>query len=474
VILASVSASSPFLPAREAVARADARTRLRRAVTLLAMTVAVPGSAQLVAGNRRIGRVAVRCWIALVMISVLTVGFALSARSRLIGLATSLWFLGIARVLLVVMAVAFAYLLIDAWRLSDPLRLSRPQRLFVTSLNGVLCFSVTGALLIASHYVAVQRAFIEHVFASHRVVGAHDGRFNVLLLGGDAGADRVGLRPDSITVASIDAETGRTVLFGLPRNLQNVPFPSGSAMHKQYPHGYNCDGCYLNGIYTWATEHRQLFPGVKDPGVLATTQAVEQITGLSMNYYVLIDMRGFRDLVDAVGGITIDVNERLPIGGVGGPVTGHIEPGRRHLDGYQTLWFARSRATSDDYSRMARQKCVMNAMLHQLRARTVLTHFSKIAKAGQKVISTSIPPSEISRFLDLAGRARRLPINSVSFVPPRINGYAPDYPQVRRMVESAIKRSENADEHKGKRKHPPRPSAERYAANDSGNLTKAC
>jgi LCP family protein required for cell wall assembly len=471
VILAGVSVSSPFLPARDAVARADRRARLRRAVALLAMTVAVPGSAQLVAGNRRVGRIAVRCWVVAVVVCAVSTGFALSSRARLVRMATSLWFLGVARVFLVVFAVGFAYLLVDAWRLSDPLHLSRLQRLAMASLNGVLCFSVTGALLFASHYVAVQRAFVQHVFASHRVVAAKDGRFNVLLLGGDAGADRVGLRPDSITVASIDEHSGRTVLFGLPRNLQNVPFPRGSVMHKQFPHGFNCTDCYINGIYTWATDHRQLFPGVKDPGVVATTQAVEQTTGLAINYYVLIDMRGFRNLVDAVGGITVNVTERLPIGGVGGPITGHIQPGHRHLDGYQTLWFARSRATSDDYSRMARQKCVMNAMLHQLRPRTLLTHFSRIAKAGQQVIATSVPPSEINRFLGLAAKARRLPINSVSFVPPRINGYDPDFKQIRAMVKAAIKRAEDAD--KGKRlRH--RHTRDQYAANDSGNLSRTC
>jgi LCP family protein required for cell wall assembly len=242
-------------------------------------------------------------------------------------------------------------------------------------------------------------------------------------------------------------------------------------MHKQFPHGFNCKDCYLNGIYTWATNHRRLFPGVKNPGVFATTQAVEQTTGLSISYYVLIDMRGFRDLVDAVGGVTVNVTERLPIGGIGGPVTGHIEPGRRHLDGYQTLWFARSRATSDDYSRMARQKCVMNAMLHQLSPRTVLTRFSRIAKASQQVIATSLPPSQINRFLGLASKARRLPMNSVSFVPPRINGYDPDFRQIRSMVKAAIKRAEDADQGKRVKRHRAR---DQYAANDSGNLSRAC
>jgi LCP family protein required for cell wall assembly len=435
------------------------------------MTLVAPGSAQLAAGNKRVGRIVLRLWAAALAGTGLLAAVALRSRTRLLELGTSLWFLGLARVVLVVAAVGFGCLIIDAWRISEPMRLTRGQRLFMAGLNGITCFALSGALLLASHYLAVQRSFIQHVFAGQHAVAAQDGRFNILLLGGDAGADRWGLRPDSITVASIDEQTGRTVLFGLPRNLQNVPFPAGTAMDRRFPHGFSCSGCYLNGVYTWASGHRRLFPGVEDPGVYATTEAVEATTGLAISYYVLIDMRGFRDLVDAVGGVTVYVPERLPIGGVGGPVTGHIQPGRRHLNGYQALWFARSRATSDDYSRMARQKCLMNAMLHQLSPQQVLTHFSRIATAGRQVLATSIPPSEVGRFVTLAAKARSHPIRSVSFVPPRINGYDPDFTLIRQLVTSAVRRAEDADA--GRRAHHPN-VPDQYAANDSGNLSRTC
>ena len=69
------------------------------------------------------------------------------------------------------------------------------------------------------------------------IAGSADGRFNVLLMGGDSGAGRWGLRPDSLTVASIDAITGRTVLVSLPRNMQDFPFADGSVMAEQFPDG---------------------------------------------------------------------------------------------------------------------------------------------------------------------------------------------------------------------------------------------
>jgi LCP family protein required for cell wall assembly len=280
----------------------------------------------------------------------------------------------------------------------------------------------------------------------------------------------VGLRPDSITVASIDSSTGRTVLIGLPRNLENVPFPPGTPMHKAFPNGFDCDGCYINGINTWATDHASLFPKSKTPGIDATAEAVEQITGLKVNYYALIDLRGFQDLVDAVGGVTIDVRRRIPIGGVGAPITGWIEPGRQKLDGFQTLWYSRSRATSNDYSRMARQKCVMNAMLHQLDAKTVLLNFSKIAKAGKQIISTSIPASEVDTFVTLSLKARSLPVSTVSFVPPTIDTGDPDYAKIRSMVSDAIAASEARDDGSSTSGH----HKKHHDANDSNDLAKAC
>ena len=69
-----------------------------------------------------------------------------------------------------------------------------------------------------------------------------------------------------MTVASIDAETGQTVLFGLPRNMTNFPFAKGSIMAKQFPHGFDCgDPCELNGLATWAGDHTGTLQGCRQP-----------------------------------------------------------------------------------------------------------------------------------------------------------------------------------------------------------------
>jgi len=427
---------------------ASERVQFRRALTLTFMTLVMPGSAQLVMGSRRVGRIAIRVWLVCLLVGGTVLFLALTSRSGLFTLLTNERVLTLGRWLLIAGAVAWVALLLDAWRLGRPLQLRRKHRLWMTGVNGLLCFTTAGVMLFAAHTVAVQNGFIGTVFASEAVSGPESGRYNVLLLGGDSGPDRTGLRPDSLTVASIDAETGRTVLVGLPRNLENVPFPKGSVMDKEFPRGFDCDGCELNSVNTWANDHAKLF-GTKKPGIDATMGAVEEITGLDLNYYAMVNLRGFSKLVDAVGGVTIDVKERTAIGGIGAPIRGWIPKGKQKLDGKQTLWYARSRVQNDDWSRMGRQKCVMNAMLHQLSPQAVLLNVEKIAESSKALLTTDIPAKQLGTFMDLALKAKNQKVSTVSLVPPKIFTGNPDFDKVRRMVDKAIAQAEGTNAKSG-------------------------
>jgi len=424
--------------------------RFKRALTLVLMTLVLPGSAQIVAGSKRAGRYAWRIVAGLIAIVVFLVLLGLVWRSGTINLLARPGTLRIVQVVLIVLAIGWAALFIDAYRLGQPLTLERNHRLTTSILDGVMVLVVAGALIYASTIVNTQRDLVASIFGNGQKSKAEHGRYNVLLLGGDSGADRIGTRPDSITLASIDADTGRTVLIGLPRNLAKVPFPAGTAMAEQFPDGFqwkNCGAeCLINAVYTYASNHKNLFPGDPNPGVTATRQAVQAVTGLKVNYFVLIDLAGFRDLLDAVGGITLDIGKRVPIGGGSSPIKGYIEAGKdRHLDGYHALWFARSRAESSDYERMARQKCVMSAMLNQLSPQTVLTKFQGIAKASKQVGQTDIPAGELGTFTDLALDAKKLPVSSFSAVPPLIHTGDPDFELIRTKVAEAIGKSEALD-----------------------------
>ncbi|MFY0405868.1 LCP family protein [Solicola sp. PLA-1-18] len=420
----------------------SARVRFRRALVLMAMTLVMPGSAQLVLGNKRVGRIAIRCWLAAWTVLLVLVLLAMTSRSSLLSVFTSGSLLWVGRMLLIGAALGWVVLFVDAWRLGAPLELRRPHRLAMTGVNSVLCFVTAGSLFFGAHVMAVQKSFMDDVFGQQTVSIAEQGRYNVLLLGADSGKGRVGLRPDSLMVASIDADTGRTVLVGLPRNLANVPFPKGSTMREQFPKGFDCDGCYLNGVNTWAEDHKELFPGVTHPGIAATKQAVSQATGLDIGYYAMVNLHGFKDLVDAVGGVRLTVPERVPIGGIGAPITGYVKKGTYKLDGKETLWFARSRVANNDYSRMARQKCVMSAMLQQLSPQTVLMNVNSLANSSKRMLETDIPQSELDTFIDLALKARSAKVSTVSVVPPAINTSNPDFDEVRAMVSRAVDVSE--------------------------------
>ena len=429
------------LPMREPQALSPA-LRTRRAITLLVITLVVPGSAQIAAGDRRIGRVLLRLWLGMVAVCLLLGALFLIDRSIVISIFTSPFVLTVLALLLFGLAVVWPLAIADAWRLGRPRSMPGRPRSAVAALAVVLMLGTGLPLVETGRRVWAGADLISSVFGSGSSSAATDGRFNVLLLGGDAGPDRVGTRPDSMTLASVDEKTGRTVLFSLPRNLEDVPFAPGSTAAKAMPQGWSCgDKCLLNGIYTWGSEHKSLFAGERDPGAAAMKQAVEGITGLKVNYYVLIDLRGFSNLIDAMDGIRVTVNQRVPIGGGTSRVSGYIETGTQTLDGYHALWYARSRHGASDYARMARQRCVMDAMLQQLDPATVLRKFQGIAAAGKNVVSTDIPAAELGTFLDLATRARSQQITSVQFVPPLITPARPDFGVLRAKVTAAIQAS---------------------------------
>ena len=425
--------------------RRSDRIKLRRGLTFLGMTLLLPGSAQVAAGNRRVGQIALRIWGGLLAVVIIAAIFALLWPGGAVTVFTYGPVLRLIQVAMVVGGIGWIFLLLDAWRISQPPDLGRWYRLGFTLVNLAVIGSIVTGLVASASMVSAQRDLMSSVFAGGGDQVIKKGRYNILLMGGDAGKGRVGLRPDSMTVASVDAETGRTVLIGLPRNMERAPFPEKSPLHAVFPKGFFCKdrSCMLNAVYTYATNHRRLYPGVKNPGAQATKEAIEGATGLEINYWVVVDLKGFEALVDAVGGITMDVYRRVPIGGGHAKLYGYVEAGKnRHLDGREAMWFARSRSDSSDYDRMIRQKCVMNAMLNQLDPFTVLTNFNNIAAAGKEIMATNIPTSKITDLLDLALTAKKQKVSSVNLVPPLINTANPDFALVRRTVATKIAAAE--------------------------------
>lgn len=426
----------PGPPAHVVLAR---RRALLRAILFVVATLVAPGSVQFAIGNRRLGTMALSTWATSVVL-LLSMAWLGSRRPDMVAsLATSSFFLGLLRAVVVVLAAGMVVLIIDSWRLARPLELGQRPRLLLTLGVGVLLLGVAFTGLQTFGALGAQRDLVATMFAGRPAIGSVDGRYNVLVLGGDAGQDREGLRPDSLTVVSVDANTGRTAMIGIPRNLQEAPFPADSPLAAEWPTGYDCgDACTINTIYTWAHENPDVLPDAEDPGLEATRQAAEGVTGLTIPFTVIVDMAGFEQVVDALGGVEMSVGTRVPIGGGTGPIEGYIEPGVQRLDGFHALWFARGREGSSDYERIVRQKCVMAALARQVDPRTALTNFQELAAASTAMIRTDIPTGDVPGLLAVANKARTQPIDSVSLLPPLINPTWPEFEEIHSIVDRLI------------------------------------
>ncbi len=421
----------------------------------------IPGSGLIAAGRRRLGAfVLFLLATGLVMLATLAVignplqrglSLAVDPQALLIaamaaGLSGLLW---------------AAVILFTNQRLRHHATLTAGQRAF----SGLVVLALVGAVAMPAYKVGETALITRGVVTSEAIFAGKTNttggpntkkrdpwsdkpRVNVLLIGSDAGAHREGTRPDTMILASIDTKSGNTVLFSLPRSLQRAPFAPGSPGAEVWPDGYWCpdQSCLLNAIWTWGDDA----PGYakyENPGLQATRDAVQGITGLTVDNYVMLNLNGFRDFVDAIGKVTVDVHTRLPIGGNGDPSSplyhvatgGWIEIGKNQkLDGYHALWFARSRWATDDYDRMQRQRCMIGAVVDKANPVTLAKNFSNVAKALKKNLSTGIAPSDIEAWVELSQRVKDATVTSLPFTDSVISTVHPDIPKIHDLVQKAL------------------------------------
>ena len=419
-------------------------TMTRRAWWLVVLNILLPGSAQLLAGDRRLGRFGIVATVVLWSIAILSLVLFLVWPPAVYAVVTNVVGLTAIQVVLVFYIALWILLTVDTLRLARLVRVAPVGRWLVAALAIAVLVGVGGTANYGVVVTGATRDAISAIFASGQAAEAVDGRYNVMLLGGDAGTDRLGLRPDSISVVSIEAATGKATMVGIPRNLERTPFSEGSPLYDPFPDGYDCgEDCLISYLYTYGEEHPDLYPDAADegstPGIEAMRDAVEGALGITLQYYVLIDMQGFSDLIDALGGIEITVAEELPIGINGGPVVGKIEAGTQMMDGTTALWYARTRYNMTDYQRMERQRDVQAAVIAQFEPANVLTKFQAVAEAGAQVVRSDVPQAALGYFVDLASKTRKLPIATVELIPA--NGVVverPDFGAIHEMVDAAL------------------------------------
>lgn len=268
-----------------------------------------------------------------------------------------------------------------------------------------------------------------------------ESRLTIALLGSDAGFDRYGVRTDTIIVLSIDVDTGDAAAFSVPRNWRHVPFPEGTAASEQWPDGYPG---LLNEIYGLGLEHPEAFPGVEDRAGHAVKSALAQLTGLRIQYYALLDMVGFVRIIDLFGGIDLyvgeSINDRIkPIVPEGIYINIAVEPGHHHFDGLTALGYVRSRTGSTDWSRMTRQRCVIEALIDQVPPAEVVYRYADLAGIVSDHVATDIPLDRLEELVDLATKLDTSRVVTVNFIPPEFPpGDAPILP-VRQAVNQALR-----------------------------------
>ncbi|MBA2639072.1 MAG: LCP family protein [Nocardioidaceae bacterium] len=427
-------------------------------VGLTALAAVLPGSAFWVLQRRRLGA---GVFVAFV-VALAALGYALVARGAdLARLLVQTRWLTTSAIVLGVCFVAWAGVVIASNVVSRPAHLDSRGRLGATAFTVLVCLVLAAPFVVGIRYAVAQRTFIDEVFEPSsqsfsatrpHVADEQDDpwlgreRVNVLLLGGDAGPNRFGTRTDSIILASIDVSSGDTVLFGLPRNLEDVPFPVGTRLHELYPGGFSGPGDPLqwmvNAIYSRVPELHPAVLGQSDnEGADALKLAVSGALGVPVDYYLLVSIPGFIELIDAMGGVTVNVNQPIPIGGIEGvrEPEDYLDPGPdQDLDGFEALWFARGRYGLDDYDRMRRQRCLVDAVIDRADPITLLTRYERILEAGREILRTDIPAEMLPAFVDLAFQVKDARVRSVVF--ERSNRFAPESPDfawVRQVVARA-------------------------------------
>ncbi|HLT62267.1 MAG TPA: LCP family protein [Microlunatus sp.] len=453
----------------------------RRTVLFTILGTLIPGTGLIAAGRKAAGFAV----LAVFVLGLATLGiWAAVDPTSLASIAVTPEALNLVSMIAVLVGLGWVIVVI-ATHLALRNRPSSPQRVAGGILVGVLAFAVAAPMAVAARYSFDQADLVANVFKREEDTKSatrpsfdpeeHDkndpwknkGRLNVLLLGGDGNAKRQGIRTDTVIVASIDTKTGDTTLISLPRCTARMPFPEDSPLHDYYPDGFtNGDGDDLEFCLTAMYEN---VPANVPKDVLGPTDnlnadvvkiSVGEALGLKIDYYVLVNLKGFEELVDALGGLTLNVNFYIPKGGNSDrhiPPTDFLTPGpSQHLNGKDSLWYARGRYGYDDFNRMDRQRCVINAVVKQANPANLLARYEAIAKAGKEIVMTDVPQEMLPAMVDLAQRVQKGNLRSLVFR----NGkkgfvvYDPDFDLMREQVKQAIGETKKKKKEKPKSEDP--------------------
>ncbi len=284
------------------------------------------------------------------------------------------------------------------------------------------------------------------------------GRLNVLLVGVDQRpADRT-FNTDTMIVASIDPTSGQVSMFSVTRDFEQIPLP------PTWPAAAYFGGIYpnkVNSIWTYAEGAPNLFPGTDATrGVNALKGTLGYMLGLQIPYYVEVNFSGFRQVVDTLGGATIDVQIPVtdydyPTDNGRGAIKLYIPPGIQHMSGEEALAYARSRHATSDFDRSLRQQRVITSIRQQTDVLSFLdpNKLDALGQALRTAIHTDFPRDQLPQLVSLIEKADTTNLHSLVFTPPQ---YAvqcppaecvihywlhPNLPAIRQAVTQALSSS---------------------------------
>lgn len=269
------------------------------------------------------------------------------------------------------------------------------------------------------------------------------GRLNILLIGTDKRPNQGTWNTDTLIVASIDPASRQVALFSLPRDTVGVPLPpipARSVFGLTY-------GSKINSLFLQARVRPDLFPG---GGYEALKDTLGYLYGIPINYFVEVDFTGFKTVVDALGGVTINV--QVPVvddyyPGDNGTIRVYIQTGVQHMTGSQALVYARSRHGSNDFDRASRQQRVLLSLRQQTDFATLIQRLPELVQSTSSAVKTDYPIDKLPQLIDLASRIDIANVRSFVFAPPYYGteGYpggiyelTPNVARIRAAVASAF------------------------------------
>ncbi|MBA2718741.1 MAG: LCP family protein [Chloroflexi bacterium] len=273
-------------------------------------------------------------------------------------------------------------------------------------------------------------------------------RLNVLLIGSDQRPGEGTYNTDTLIVVSIDPTTKQVAMFGLPRDSWGVPLPAGP-LRKAFGPTYQAR---INSFFTAIRGRPDLVPGTtRTRGYNGLKSVLGELYRLDIKYFVEVNFDGFKQVVDAMGGVTINV--QVPVLDDSYPSdTGrlsrvYIPAGIQHMTGAQALVYARSRHDSDDFDRGYRQQRVLSSLREQANVANLIPRIPELLAAVKATVKTDIPQTELAQLAGLASTIDTKNIRSYVFAYPRygsqiltpIYKYLPNVGKIRTAVENAFK-----------------------------------